>query len=83
MADHSETSCGVFRSVIVQYLSKTPVHLVGFSRLGGEPTAAVALWCHQLALGWNEVFMGLDVPLDGAKAALKSKLTEPDTLPNW
>ena len=77
LADHCEASCGVCRSVIVQNLGETPVHLVGFSRLGGEPTATVALRCYQLSLGWHEVFVSLDILLDCAEPALKSKLTEP------
>ena len=76
VTNHGEAGRGIFRSVIVQNLSETPVHLVGFSRLGGEPTAAVALRRHQPALGWNEVFVSLDVPFDSAETALESELTE-------
>ena len=74
VADHCKAGCGVFRSVIVQDFGESPIHLVGFSRLCGEPASPVALRGHQLSLGRNEVFVGLDVPLDGAKAALESKL---------
>ena len=41
VAHHGEAGSGVFRSVVVQNLSKAPVHLVGFSRLGRESAAAV------------------------------------------
>ena len=72
VTNHGKASGSIFRPVIVQNLSETPVHLVSFSRFRGEPAAAVALRSHQLALGWHKVFIGLDIPLDGAKAALKS-----------
>ena len=76
VTNHGEAGRGIFRSVIVQNLSETPVHLIGFSWLGCEPAAAVALRCNQLSLGWHEVFVSLDVPFDSAETALESKLTE-------
>ena len=77
VAHHGEAGSGVFRSVVVQNLSKAPVHLVGFSRLSRESAAAVTLWGYQLPLGGDKVFVRLNIPLDGTEATLEPNRLQP------
>ena len=77
VADHCKASYGVFRSVIVQNLSKSPVHLVSFSRLGGEPTAPVTLRCYELAFGGNKEPMSSDIILDSTQTTRKTGFLQP------
>jgi hypothetical protein len=64
VTDHGEAGCGVFCPVIVQNLSKAPVHLVSVSWFCSEPATTVALWCYQLPLCRHKVFVGCDVVFD-------------------
>ena len=64
VTDHCKTSGGVLCSVVVQDLGKAPIHLICFSWLCGEPTAAVALRCYQLSLGRHKVLMRRNIVFD-------------------
>ena len=76
MTDHGKTGSNIIHSVIVQNLSETPAHLVGFSRRGSKTAATATLRCHPLSPSRYKVLVGHDVPFDGAETALKSELTE-------
>ena len=72
VAHHGKAGNIVFAAVVVHHFGESPVHLVGFSRLRGEPAATAALWRHQLTLGGNEMFMGCNVSLNRAETALEA-----------
>ena len=77
VTDHGKAGNIVFAAVIVHHFGEAPVHLVGFSRLRSEPAATAALWCYQLSLGRDEMFMGCNVIFNGCQPAGKSHSLKP------
>ena len=64
VTNHGEAGRGIFRSVIVQNLSKASVHLVNLSGICSEPTATVALRGYQLPFGRHKVLVRCNVVFD-------------------
>ena len=77
MADHGKAGELVFLTPLRFYLDESPVHLVGFARIGLVSPATVSLRCHDLTLGWNQVLMGRYVTLDDGQTSLEPKLFQP------
>ena len=57
MTYHNKTGSIGFIAVVIYHFSKSPIHLLSFSRFGCEYAAPVTLWYDQLTLGWDEMFV--------------------------
>ena len=77
VTDHGKAGSIVFTAVIVHHLGEAPVHLVGFSRLRGEPTTSASLRSYQLTFGGDEMFMRRNVVLNRCQPAGKSHRLKP------